>query len=39
MARISVDPPKTLRYRIGAGIGRRRSEVMLDPGAASATTT
>jgi AhpD family alkylhydroperoxidase len=36
MARISLDPPKTLSYRIGARIVRRRYGVMLDPGAALA---
>ena len=36
MARISLDPPKTLSYRIGARIARRRYGVMLDPGAAIA---
>jgi hypothetical protein len=34
MARISLDPPKTLGYRIGARLSRRRYGVMLDPGAA-----
>jgi len=34
MARISLDPPKTLSYRIGTRISRRRHGVMLDPGAA-----
>ena len=36
MARISLDPPKTLGYRIGARLSRRRYGVMLDPGAAIA---
>jgi AhpD family alkylhydroperoxidase len=36
MARISLDPPKTLSYRIGARFARRRYGVMLDPGAALA---
>jgi alkylhydroperoxidase family enzyme len=36
MARISLDPPKTLSYRIGARFARRRYGVMLDPGAAIA---
>jgi alkylhydroperoxidase family enzyme len=36
MARISLDPPKTLSYRIGTRISRRRYGVMLDPGAAIA---
>ena len=34
MARISLDPPKTLGYRLGARLSRRRYGVMLDPGAA-----
>jgi alkylhydroperoxidase family enzyme len=34
MARISLDPPKTLGYRIGAGFARRRYGVMPDPAAA-----
>jgi AhpD family alkylhydroperoxidase len=34
VARISLDPPKTLSYRIGARFARRRYGVMLDPGAA-----
>jgi AhpD family alkylhydroperoxidase len=34
MARISLDPPKTVAYRIGARISRRRYGVMIDPGAA-----
>ncbi len=34
MARISLDPPKTLGYRIGSWFSRRRYGVMLDPGAA-----
>jgi len=36
MARIPLDPPKTLGYRIGARIARRRYGVMPDPGAAIA---
>ena len=36
MTRISLDPPKTLAYRMGARISRRRYGVMLDPGAALA---
>ena len=36
MARISLDPPKTLSYRIGTRFSRRRYGVMLDPGAAMA---
>ena len=36
MARISLDPPKTLSYRIGARFARRRYGVMVDPGAAIA---
>jgi len=36
MARISLDPPKTLDYRVGARLSRRRYGVMLDPGAALA---
>jgi AhpD family alkylhydroperoxidase len=36
MARISLNPPKTLGYRIGARLSRRRYGVMLDPGAAIA---
>jgi alkylhydroperoxidase family enzyme len=36
MARISLDPPKTLSYRIGTRFARRRYGVMLDPGAAMA---
>ena len=36
MTRISLDPPSTLTYRIGARISRRRYGVMLDPGAALA---
>jgi alkylhydroperoxidase family enzyme len=36
MARISLNPPKTLGYRIGARIVRRRYGVMIDPGAAIA---
>ena len=34
MARISLDPPQTLWYRLGARFSRRRYGVMLDPGAA-----
>jgi alkylhydroperoxidase family enzyme len=34
MARISLDPPRTLAYRLGARLSRRRYGVMLDPGAA-----
>ena len=34
MARISLDPPRTLGYRLGAAFSRRRYGVMLDPGAA-----
>jgi alkylhydroperoxidase family enzyme len=34
MARISLDPPRTLSYRIGARLSRRWYGVMLDPGAA-----
>jgi len=34
MARISLDPPKTLGYRLGSWFSRRRYGVMLDPGAA-----
>ena len=34
MARISLDPPKTLSYRIATRFARRRYGVMLDPGAA-----
>jgi AhpD family alkylhydroperoxidase len=36
MARISLDPPKTLGYRIGTRVSRRRYGVVLDPGAAIA---
>jgi AhpD family alkylhydroperoxidase len=36
MARISLDPPKTLSYRIGTRVARRRYGVMPDPGAALA---
>ena len=36
MARISLDPPKTLSYRMGARFARRRYGVMPDPGAALA---
>jgi alkylhydroperoxidase family enzyme len=34
MARISLDPPQTLGYRLGSRLSRRRYGVMLDPGAA-----
>jgi alkylhydroperoxidase family enzyme len=34
MARISLDPPKTLGYRLGSWFSRRRYGVTLDPGAA-----
>jgi hypothetical protein len=34
MARISLDPPLTLGYRLGSRFSRRRYGVMLDPGAA-----
>lgn len=34
MARISLDPPKTLAYRAGAWLSRRRYGLMVDPGAA-----
>ena len=34
MARISLDPPQTPGYRLGARFSRRRYGVMLDPGAA-----
>ena len=34
MARISLDPPRTLGYRLGSRLSRRRYGVMLDPGAA-----
>ena len=34
MARISLDPPKTLGYRPGSWFSRRRYGVMPDPGAA-----
>src|SRR6266496_959540 len=34
MARISLNPPQTLGYRLGARFSRRRYGVMLDPGAA-----
>jgi hypothetical protein len=34
MARISLDPPKTLAYRIATRFARRRYGEMLDPGAA-----
>jgi alkylhydroperoxidase family enzyme len=36
MARISLEPPKTLSYRIGVRFARRRYGVMPDPGAAIA---
>jgi AhpD family alkylhydroperoxidase len=36
MARISLDPPKTLSYPIGTRFARRRYGVMPDPGAAMA---
>ena len=36
MARISLDPPKTLSYRIGTRFARRRYGVMPDPVAAMA---
>jgi len=36
MARISLDPPKTLSYRLGTRFARRRYGTMLDPGAAVA---
>lgn len=36
MARISLEPPKTLGYRVGAWFSRRRYGVMLDPVAAMA---
>src|SRR6266571_4432321 len=36
MARISLDPPNTLSYRIGTRFARRRYGTMLDPGAAVA---
>jgi hypothetical protein len=36
MARISLDPPQTLAYRIGTWFIRRRYGTMLDPGAAVA---
>lgn len=36
MARISLDPPRTLLYRIGSWVSRRRYGVMLNPGAAIA---
>jgi len=34
MARISLDPPQTLGYRLGARVSRRRYGVMVDPAAA-----
>jgi AhpD family alkylhydroperoxidase len=34
MARISLNPPQTLGYRLGSRFARRRYGVMLDPGAA-----
>ncbi len=34
MARISLDPPRTLAYRIAARLSRRRYGLMVDPGAA-----
>ena len=34
MARISLNPPRTLGYRLGARFSRRRYGVMLDPGSA-----
>ncbi|HEV8278412.1 MAG TPA: carboxymuconolactone decarboxylase family protein [Streptosporangiaceae bacterium] len=34
MARISLDPPKTLGYRLGRWFSRRKYGAMLDPGAA-----
>src|SRR2546423_12715840 len=34
MARISLDPPMTLGYRLGRWFSRRKYGVMLDPGAA-----
>jgi hypothetical protein len=33
MARISLDPPRTLWYQAGSRLSRRRYGVMLDPGA------
>ena len=36
MARISLDPPKTLGYRILARLSRRRYGIVVDPGAALA---
>jgi len=36
MARISLNPPRTLWYRIGSWFSHRRYGVMLDPGAAIA---
>ncbi len=34
MARISLDPPQTLGYRLGSRFSRHRYGIMLDPGAA-----
>ena len=34
MARISLDPPRTLSYRLGARFSRRRYGTVLDPLAA-----
>jgi hypothetical protein len=34
MARISLNPPQTLAYRLGSRFTRRRYGAMLDPGAA-----
>jgi len=34
MARISLGPPQTLGYRLGARLSRRRYGIMPDPGAA-----
>ena len=34
MARISLNPPQTVGYRLAARFSRRRYGVMLDPGAA-----
>jgi len=36
VARISVDPPQTLGYRLGARFSRRRHGVMVDPALAGA---
>jgi alkylhydroperoxidase family enzyme len=36
MARISLNPPRTLWYRLGSWLSRHRYGVMLDPGAAIA---